>query len=730
MIFDSVTSGILAPLAVLALAIIGVIVIVRTGREQAEQHLESEVPKFVSEMRAGLIVLDRDAVCTATAGCLRRLLDQPDNWSPIGQPISEVIAELARRGDYGPRIPGDQPIDPDLFKRAEFTEFYLETPSGRVVAVEVAARQSGGWVLTYTDMTRTKVQTRMLYRVQAELAESEARAQDLARDAEAANKAKTAFLAAMSHEIRTPMNGIIGMSELLCESRLDAEQRAFADTIRQSGDALLVIINDILDFSKIEAGRMTFSPAPFNMLLAVEDVLALLAPKAQARGVEVILGFDADLPVGLCGDEQRLRQILMNLVGNAVKFTLEGHVVVRVSGAQSNDRVDLQIEVEDTGIGIPPDEVDKVFGEFSRVEPSGTTRFEGTGLGLAITQKLVDGMGGTVGVTSQVGVGSTFTVQIPLQAAPEIPRPAVPSVLEGVRVLCVDQAEENLALLQAWLARAGMKVFAANTPNRAYDLFQIARETGGPIQLALVDLGATGGGMPRLLERLHGDDPAMRIVQMVLPDREEPSLSVPDGVISGRVLKPLRASGLCQALADIISADRGGLAPAAPRQADSAGAPPASAEGTSPALATVLVAEDNKTNRMVVSKMLKGQPLVLHFAEDGQAAVDRFQELDADMIFMDLSMPKMSGIDATREIRRIEAGRRLARTPIIALTANAMQGDREICLEAGMDEYLSKPIRKAELLDMIRAYWPARAGTMDAPDGEGDAVISPIAASR
>ena len=346
-------------------------------------------------------------------------------------------------------------------------------------------------------------------------------------------------------------------------------------------------------------------------------------------------------------------------------------------------------------------------------------------------------MDGTIGVSSTVGVGSTFSACIPFTLVPDIALPAPSALLDGLRVLCVDGSEENLGLLQSWLSRAGANVFTAGTASEANDLFQIARETGGPIQLVVFDVATTGGDLRHVLDRMHGEDPSVGFVQLAAPDCDDHLDDLSDGFRAGRMLKPLRPSALCAALAEIIAAEQGADAPQAlpsarphvERQLE--GAAPG---GPSIRRATILVAEDNKTNRLVISKMLRDQPVELQFAEDGRAAVDQFRELDVDMIFMDLSMPEMDGVEATGEIRRIETDRGLARTPVIALTANAMHGDREKCLQAGMDAYLSKPVRKGELLAMIRDYWPASADAVAATKGvesdDSDAFTTPISASR
>ncbi len=692
-------------LLVVLVASVGIIVgmnLLRAGASISD-HRESKVPSdVVEDMRAGVLVLDRRARCVAVAGRLREMLDQSAHWNPVGQTIAEIISQLAARGDYGPRIPGDKTVEPDLFTRSEFTDYYLETPSGRVVAVDVSMRRSDGWILTYTDMTRTKAQTRRLYRTQEELAESEARARDLAQQADAANHAKTAFLAAMSHEIRTPMNGILGMSEILSESPLTPEQHSLLKTIRQSADALLGIINDILDFSKVEAGQVVLAEAPFCLLTAIEDVLMLVSPKAQEKGVEVFLDYDPKMALWYRGDAQRLRQVLINLVGNAVKFTLEGQVCVRVRRFKNGL---VSISVEDTGIGIPEDNLEHIFGEFTRADAAGAGAFEGTGLGLAISEKLTGAMGGNISVTSEQGVGSTFTIALPLPEERDAPEEAPISALAGCRILCVAKNHGNLSLIEKWLGRAGAEVFTAVSARAAGDVIQLAAETTGAIDVVIVDANLESEDhLGSLARRLRAHDPALKLIFMSAADRSHVlPVSERDGVI-GRLLKPLRPSSLPGEVAGLLDPDsvmhRGQEAALDPNVGLDA------LSGT----AVVLIADDNKTNRLVVSKMLTGQPVVLHFAENGRVAVEKYKEVRPDIVFMDLSMPEMSGPEATNESRALERGSDGRQTPIIALTANAMEGDRERCLDAGMTEYLSKPVRKAELIAMVKRFWPVEAG--------------------
>lgn len=544
----------------LALGSCGLAVLVLGARIGAIRRRADRVEDMLGAVSAGLIVLDRDEQCIATGGTLHELLEMPEAWDPTGMPVTEILATFAARGDFGPRMPPGGTIDPKLVRSGAIDDIYVETPHGRVLAIAVSELPNGGWVLTYTDMTDQKEQTRMLARARRELEVSEARARRLAREADAANTAKSAFLAAMSHEIRTPMNGIIGMSAILADTPLSESQRGHVETIRQSGESLLVLINDILDFSKIEAGRMRLESSPFDLRALAEDVLKLLWPRARERRLDLMLDWQQGLPQTVLGDVQRMRQVLINLVGNAVKFTPAGGVSVRVRGTASGGVAELEIAVEDTGIGIAEEDLPHVFGEFTRVDGSLARRFEGTGLGLAITQRLVGLMGGSIEAHSRPGAGSTFTMRLRLPLAGCLPSATV---------------------------------------------------------------------VPRAPE-----------------------------VPSDWGRRRLRA----------------------------------------------LLAEDNRTNQLVVDQMLKDQPVDLDIAEDGRAAVEMFRAGAYDIVLMDVSMPEMDGFAATAAIRIAEAGMGRRRTPIIALTANAMEGDRERCLDADMDDYLSKPLRKPDLVGLIRAH--------------------------
>nr|MDQ2705686.1 response regulator [Pseudomonadota bacterium] len=525
--------------------------------------------------------------------------------------------------------------------------------------------------------------------------------------AEAADRAKSEFLANMSHEIRTPMNGVLGMAELLTRTELTPRQKTFTDVIAKSGNALLTIINDILDFSKINAGQLTLDPEPFRLAEAIEDVAALVSARVAEKNLELIVRIDPRLPAFVVGDVGRFRQIVTNMVGNAVKFTDKGHVLVDVSGETIDGIVQIKVRVEDTGIGIPADKLSNVFEKFAQVDGSSTRRHEGTGLGLAIAARLIDLMGGKIGLESEVGQGSIFWFTAPMPAhEATVPDATVPVDVTGARVLVIDDNPVNREILLEQLRSWGFDCAAAESGAIGLAFLDRAVQLGAAVDCVILDYQMPGMNGADVAKAMCSDvrTASIPVVLLTSVDQVDFARMVLEYGIAAHLTKPARSAALLGTVIAAIQKARSQVGRGEfVREAGERSLPapivqlPARASGEAAAPARpdgpldILVAEDNEVNQMVFGQILSGLGLSFRIAGNGRTAVEMHRALKPKLVLMDVSMPEMNGYEATRAIREAEAADGV-RTPIVGVTAHALKGDREKCLEAGMDDYLPKPV--------------------------------------
>ncbi|WP_367325983.1 response regulator [Streptomyces sp. HUAS ZL42] len=661
-------------------------------REEALRLLQQQARSVIETARDAFVSIDEDGLVIDWNQSAEKLFGFTHREA-MGRPLTDTIIPERYRAAHTAGLQrvlsgGDAHV---LGRRVELQALHRD---GHEIPVELEVwRLKSAKARCFNAFIRDITEHK-----QAEAALAEARDQAIA-----ASQAKSQFVASMSHEIRTPMNGVIGLSNLLLGTALDAQQRRYAEGIQAAGSALLSLINDILDFSKLEAGKLELEDVAYSPQVLVEEVVALVAQTPQAQGLELLSDCHPDLPVMVLGDAARLRQILLNLASNAVKFTESGEVVLRALPASDRSFAAggawLRFEVADTGIGIAEADQERMFDAFSQADASTTRRYGGTGLGLAICRRLTEAMGGSIGVTSRLGQGSTFWFTVPAQA-PDTPQqpsaPVQPVVLRGLRVLVVDDNETNRLILDTQLRRWHMQPTLVASGPQALVALHEAAAAGRAFDLALLDMCMPDMDGLELARRITTDRSLGRVRLLMLSSSTPLSAAELTAAGIARSLpKPISQSELMDALVELIT-HRPTVATSAPPSAPSSTPPPAHR-------GHLLLVEDNDINQMVAQGILSRLGYSADIATDGIHALHMTQENSYQAVLMDCQMPRMDGYDATRELRRREqdSGQHL---PVIAMTASALAEDRDRCLAAGMDDYISKPV-SADELEQALARW-------------------------
>ncbi len=657
-----------------------------------------------SAMSQGLLILHEGTVVFSN-DAVAAMLELPAGLLKVGGRWRDFFRFCVGRGDLGTPLEAagqlrawEESVANGMPVHAAF-----RIAGRKWIQLEAKLTGSDHWLAVFTDVTDMKSREEDLTR--------------LLQRAEAADRAKSEFLANMSHEIRTPMNGVLGMAELLAKSSLDTRQKTFIDIIVKSGNALLTIINDILDFSKIDAGQMKLRKAPFDPVEAIEDVATLLSSSAAEKDIELIVRGEVSVRETVLGDAGRFRQIVTNLVGNAVKFTEKGHVFIDLKSQPRGDgEMTLSIRIEDTGLGIPPEKLRSVFEKFSQVDTSSTRRHEGTGLGLAITSGLVELFGGSIEVESEVGRGSAFTVQLPFPTVSERKADAaLPISTSGAKILVVDDNPVNRRILTEQLTMWGFDCVAADGGAEGLAILGAAADIAVTVDAIVLDFhmpGMNGLDFARRMRADHRFD-GTGIIFLTSMDMGSDESVFSELNVQAHLMKPARANLLRSTIIDVVRlvrTRRREVAPVAPRAAAPAlqlatnarTEAPAGPITASPSL-DVLVAEDNEVNQIVFTQILQTTGWLFQIVRNGAEAVDAWQKHNPAVILMDVSMPVMNGHQATQKIRSLEA-ETCTHTPIIGVTAHALESDRELCFQAGMDDYLSKPISPEALEDKIRTW--------------------------